>query len=673
MARKKQKVGQRNVALCYIRQSYTRDEDDMNSPDRQRANIQAEVERRGWVAEWYEDVGGHKSGRYEDSRPGWLALKARLGDADVVALVANDMSRLHRKGWRIGELVDILEANEVDFVTTSGRKLDTSTPAGKMQIQFYALFDEMYAEDIAQRQRDSVRYRKKRGVTVGLPPFGTIRNSEGYLIPSIEGGWLLSSGKFERGENQQTPPTSEAVWRSYYECASKILELYAQGNNGLERIAYQLNEQGWAFRNRHGKPRRITRDDVRRVVANWQEYGGVVLATRSKDRPAYVGFDYEDIQFHPERAVFPLELLVLVGQTRQKRSIKPSFNGVQRNSRAYPLSSITYCHHCQQLAYQYDDLDYRSTLSGHRAPNGVLRYRHKSGINCGITNRSIHCETLENDMGRLIQLFDIDVENITMMTQQAIELDKSLGVHDDLEDLEQRKYTEIAMCQRRIDAAIDLYKQGFMPKEEFDQTITENRQSIAHWEAKSPEEEKIRLQLEQCAGYIQNMARLWNICDEKDRKGMVNNLFEYVVVDLDTQRITEYALKPWADRFLVLRMGLYEDILDNKKALNNDVQGLCKAMPPRGLEYPSVPHTLTRLEQIIYLLENRNKMSIYIKGKVYSRLSYNVYNAYDPRGNRSQRNTQILAFYKDGVSITTIANHFSLSPQRIHQIVHFRD
>jgi hypothetical protein len=52
----------RHVALCYIRQSYTRDANDTNSPQRQRANIQAVCDRYGWTPEWYVDAEGHKSG-----------------------------------------------------------------------------------------------------------------------------------------------------------------------------------------------------------------------------------------------------------------------------------------------------------------------------------------------------------------------------------------------------------------------------------------------------------------------------------------------------------------------------------------------------------------------------------------------------------------------------------
>ncbi len=133
----------RLVALCYVRLSYTRNErdkdaegaananpdapkaaaakdyqrtnaqKDKDSPERQRANIQAECDRRGWIAEWYEDTDGHKSGQSEKNRPGWLSLKARLNDPDVVAIVANDLARLHRKGWRVGDLIDFAEEHGV--------------------------------------------------------------------------------------------------------------------------------------------------------------------------------------------------------------------------------------------------------------------------------------------------------------------------------------------------------------------------------------------------------------------------------------------------------------------------------------------------------------------------------------------------------------------------------
>lgn len=40
MPRKKQ-AKERKIALCYVRLSYSRDEDDANSPERQKANIRS--------------------------------------------------------------------------------------------------------------------------------------------------------------------------------------------------------------------------------------------------------------------------------------------------------------------------------------------------------------------------------------------------------------------------------------------------------------------------------------------------------------------------------------------------------------------------------------------------------------------------------------------------------
>lgn len=59
------------------------------------------------------------------------------------------------------------------------------------------------------------------------------------------------------------------------------------------------------------------------------------------------------------------------------------------------------------------------------------------------------------------------------------------------------------------------------------------------------------------------------ISDDEDRQGMVRNLFSYIVYDLDAQRITDFRLKPWADRFLILRGALYEQDLKGESDVVN--------------------------------------------------------------------------------------------------------
>lgn len=559
MPRKPRKSIERNIALCYVRLSFTRDGDDKNSPERQRANIERVCEEHGWTPEFYEDTEGHKSGRSIKNRPGWLALEKRLGDPDVVAVVANDLARLHRKGWRVGDLIERLEKYDHALVLAApNRHVDTSTPMGKIFIQFAAIFDEYYAEDISQRAKDSVQFRKKRGISIGKPPFGTVRNEQGYLIPSFDGAWLLPDGRFEAGSADE-PPQDGAIWRSYYECAHQILTLYVQGDTGLEKIAYDLNDSGWIFCDRHGVPRALTRDDIRRVVANWPEYGGIVFDAKAKDRPAYEDINLDKLPFREDRAVFPLDLLRAVGSVRQGRSIRPADKGVKRDSVAYALSGITFCAHCDGLAKEEDDPKLRTRLTGRTDKNGIRRYKHKTGVACGTQNRSVPCDDLEAEFGRLIRLLTIKPESLDLMTELAIQAEHGGGITEDDVEFERQKQEAIALCHRRIDAARNLYLDGEMEREDYLLRKEQNEREIAHWEARTTETQQIASELAFCIEAVAMLERLWDVADDEDKRGMAHNLFEEIVVDLDTRRIVGFKLKPWADRFLVLRMALYED------------------------------------------------------------------------------------------------------------------
>ncbi len=108
--------GPRRVAIGYVRQSYTRSGQDQDSPERQRANIEQVAKTYGLDLELYEDADGHKSGPPLKNWAGWQKAEARLSDPDVAALIANDLPRVHRKGWRIGKLIDFLEERGVRLI-----------------------------------------------------------------------------------------------------------------------------------------------------------------------------------------------------------------------------------------------------------------------------------------------------------------------------------------------------------------------------------------------------------------------------------------------------------------------------------------------------------------------------------------------------------------------------
>src|SRR5260221_1057387 len=184
-------ISGRNVALCYVRQSYTRDATDTNSPERQHANIKALCVQRGWIPQFFTDADGHKSAFYEQNRPAWLELKDRINDSDVVAVVGNHPNRLHRKMWRMGSLLESVERNSLHLVFASPTSpiRDISNPADKFILQMYALMDENTVLDISRKQKDSIAYRKGHGESVGVPPLRSVRNRESYFTPSPLCAW----------------------------------------------------------------------------------------------------------------------------------------------------------------------------------------------------------------------------------------------------------------------------------------------------------------------------------------------------------------------------------------------------------------------------------------------------------------------------------------------------
>jgi DNA invertase Pin-like site-specific DNA recombinase len=599
-AKKKLKSEGRNIALCYVRQSWTRTPEDKDSPERQQANIQAVCDAHGWIPEWYTDAEGHKTGTKVSNRPGWLALEARLGDPDVVALVGNDLSRLHRKGWRIGNLLDFVDEHGVKLILAApGKQMDFSTPQGRALAQMSAIFDEWYAIDISQRVKDMIAYRKRNGKTIGLPPFGTVRNEEGYLIPSPHGAWQLPNGKFFKGEQDQ-PPEEGSFWRGYYDAAYMVLTLYAQNIAGIDAIAYQMQTDGWAFRDRDGEPAPFEGADVRRIVANWAEYGGYVFAHRARERHPH-DYDLDKISLIEERAVFPPKLLYKVGAVRRQRTIRRIGSyGLKPDAYPYPLQGLLRCAHCEQWAREQKNSKLRSRLGGHTSNDGKIhRYRHKPGAQCGCTNRSVKIEVVEHDFKRLLQLLTVDTSQIGLMTELSIQLTK-LSEPPDMLDLEAQKRAAIATCNRRIDAAIVLFGDGKIAKEEYQRRIEQNEREIAHWEARTTDTEQIALELAVCIEAVDKIATLWELNDDEDKQGLVRSLFHYIVYDLDSQRIVDFRLKPWADRFITLRGRLYED---EDSSNEGDMPALCKADTNKLVRVTFVPSALNdSVQRILSML-----------------------------------------------------------------------
>lgn len=536
------KIAKRNVALCYIRLSLTRDESDLDSPERQRANILAVCQKHGWLPEWYEDTDGHRSGTKEKNRPGWLSLKARLSDPDVAAVVANDLARLHRKGWRVGSLLDFLDEHGVGLVLAApGRDFDFTGPQGRMLIMIIAMMDEWYALDTSQRQKDSIRYRRSRGIPVGRIPFGTIRGSDGYLKRSPFGVWLMPDSSVIEG-TQANCPTEGATFRGYFEATVVIMRLYAENRYGRRKIAALINAEGYWFRDHTGQPRQFDDECVRAITANWPAYGGISLPGKATGRKA-TDLTPQQVKLDPERAVVDIELCYRVAQVRLER-YREKQHTVQLQSYVYPLVGIAYCAHCAQL-------DQHSKLQGYEAYRAHPRYRHgDQKQRCASKNRSVKAEILDGEFARLVESLVVKPEVASEMAEAFYKANKARNTEDRRAEI----LAEINLCKQRIKNAEVLFLQARLDQEALNRHIVENEDEIARLQVELSESSQIREMIELSIQMLSEIGGKWEQAVNEEKQAFAQSLFSEIIFDLDIHQIVGFKLKPWVEPFLQVQV-----------------------------------------------------------------------------------------------------------------------
>lgn len=564
MPRKSQQAPvSRTVALCYVRLSVTKDASDLTSPERQEANIRAACDKHGWTPEWYRDIVGHKSATKEANRPKWLELKSRLQDADVAALVVNEQSRAMRNAWRAIKLFEELPGYGVKLHLASlDRTIDIATPDGRMSAFFQAFMDDLYALDASRRAKDSVKYRKARGISIGQPPFGTIRDDNGNLIPSPYGAWLMPDGSFVAGKDRNQPPHPDALWRGWHECAERILMRYKDNQHGYYAIAKQLGGEGWAFRDRRGNPRMMILDDVRRVTSNWREYAGIILDGRAKERIANEIENPAELLYDTGRAVFDLDLLAAVARTQEARSVTTRPTGTVQAAYPFALSHLLYCAQCDALAQQQDNAKLRSRIIGWNR-RGTHRYRHSETNRCHCNVKSVTVDVIEDDFARLIEVIDIHPKAIKLMAQIAVQSQYGLDASDE-KKLQEEKAVALAKHRRALKNNLTLFQNGEIEDAEYFQQKDYHQRQIANWEARTTDHQKIALELTTCMEMVKRIKQFWNITSGEDRKLLAHSLFDEIQYDLSLKRITGFRVKAWAEPFVTLRASLYADEMDEE-------------------------------------------------------------------------------------------------------------
>ena len=133
--------------------------------DAQRAAIDTEASRHGWMVEHHADEGVSGSVRPED-RPklGHILDEIRSGDVLVVA----KLDRLGRSALDVLRLADSARAQGWRLVLLD-LGLDTATPVGSFALASLAAVAQLERDLIAQRTRDALDAARRNGTRLGRP------------------------------------------------------------------------------------------------------------------------------------------------------------------------------------------------------------------------------------------------------------------------------------------------------------------------------------------------------------------------------------------------------------------------------------------------------------------------------------------------------------------------
>src|SRR5215216_3547341 len=130
-----------------------------------------------------------------------------------------------------------------------------------------------------------------------------------------------------------------------------------------------------------------------------------------------------------------------------------------------------------------------------------MRFFHPTGCRRQSLQRVIY----EADFFRLVKLLQVKPTELERMMLLASQVAHS--PLDD-EDIETQKAEAIAICKRRIQAAIDLYGDGRISREEYLRRVERNERELASWEARTSESEKLGMELTMCIHAVDTITRL---------------------------------------------------------------------------------------------------------------------------------------------------------------------
>lgn len=426
----------KKIILCYRRKSQVRDRADLISPQKQTAAVEASVTilEGDFITEWYEDIAGHRSGRTEQGRPGWLQLKEQLQRADVAGIACYSLSRIYRNVREFLLFVEELNRLELRLLVVKER-IDTHTPTGLAIMTILMAMYQLESDLASSRMTDTIAFKRHTLKQHWGPiPFGCIRDPEsGNLAPDPARVYLPDAD-------------GNILERSYYGALKRAYELYITGDYTYASLAAALNAENWQYRTRDGQARPFNRDDTRRLLNLHKVYRGSITVGRNKDEDTVEITDAHSPILPPEICHQVAALLA----TRAKRHRSPGHH-------QHLLSGILICAECRQ------------TMAG-TTRKGRRYYLHRH--NKGACSQSWQfAEELEQDAIRRIAAL--------CPTAQLPELRERLAAADSDGDHIRRTYAQLAKYENALDRLAELYLDNAITRDRYQLQYTRLTRQIA--------------------------------------------------------------------------------------------------------------------------------------------------------------------------------------------------
>lgn len=513
----------KQILLGYRRKSMVRNQADLVSPERQARSCELWLEMHGdeYSIEWYEDVEGHRSGRWEKTRPGWRDLLTQLDRPDVAGVIADTLDRVYRNVKEFGEFLDRLKAARKKLILVK-QSIDTDTAIGQAITMFMMVVYQLESDQTAERMTRNIEYKRKElGRHWGPTPFGCDRDAAGQLVPSAR-IYLINPATGEAILRNGTDPDGYEP-RRYYDSLFAAATLYAEGVHSYDDVAASLNAAGWRYgaAAKGHAPRLYTRDDIRRIASFWQLYRGELPLgniTNAKN-PVIVAGGHGPI--------LPVDLCDKLGAIKSQRA-GSTWSRAGEEKRLYLLSDIAHCVVCGRKLKGYFQ-------------NGRQLYRHY-GAKQGCTERWSDAATLEGQvLARLTTLAQSEL--LAEIAAEARRLARELFAQS---DTTAPLLAELDRERERLTRLEDMYLDGDIDRDRYRQRKSDLTQKIAEIEDKLYTASHT-VNFDQVYERIINTLNRLDSAKPETQKALINSLIERL--DVGSSQVVHLQPRPWAKPF----------------------------------------------------------------------------------------------------------------------------